>query len=179
MTSHLETPKFPLNSTDDTDGPSHRMAHEIGSGAVVIRTEGGKHTVCVKLDRICKEYIHHYLIPLDPRPSINLELIYVDPEDLLFDCFATVEYDYGDADATQTVPEPGHAFENKNGFFIKVLDDPKTQKMFGFVDPTTGLVRIRQERKLKAIHPNWTTKAKVGEETVELAHLLERFAAQL
>ena len=179
MNSHLETPEFPLNETEGGDGPGPRMAHEIGCGAVVIRTTADGPVVCLKLDRIGKEYIHHYLIPLHPRPSVNLELIYIDPEDMLFDCFATMDISYGDALPGQTIPEAGQAFENDKGFFIKALDDPQTQKMFGFVDPATGLVCIRQERKIKAIHPDWDAKAKIGDEVIEFSELLKRFEGQL
>jgi len=175
--SHLDTPDFPLTASEDVDGPSHRQAHEIGCGAIVIRSTDDGHAVCLKLDRIGKEYIHHYLIVLDPKPAGNLELVYVDPEEKLFDCFATFEFEPGAA--VDVEPEPGHAFENKDGHFIKVLDDPKTQKLFGFVEPATGLVRIRQERKLKSVHPDWTAKAKIKDEVLELADLLKRFADQL
>jgi len=178
--NHLETPDFPLQSSGEIDGPSHRQAHEIGCGAVVIRSTQDGHTVCLKLDRIGKEYIHHYVIVLDPKPMGEMELVYVDPEEKLFDCFATLELEFGTAEnPTNTPPEPGHAFENKDGHFIKVLDDPKTQKMFCFVEPATGLVRIRQERKLKSVHPNWTAKAKLKDDVLELAELLERFASKL
>lgn len=175
--NHLQTPDFPLIPSADTDGPSHRQAHEIGCGAVVIRSTEDGHTVCLKLDRIGKEYIHHYVIVLNPRPAGEMELIYVDPEEKLFDCFATLELDFGSAQ--DIAPEVGHAFENKDGHFIKVLDDPHSQKMFGFVEPATGLVRLRQERKLKSVHPNWSAKAKFKEEILDLADLLERFTKDL
>jgi len=158
-------------------GPSHRPAHEIGCGAIVIRGTEDGHTVCLKLDRIGKEYIHHYVIELDPRAEGEMKLVYVDPDDNLFDCFATLDLDLGPA--TDGTPEVGHAFENKDGHFIKVMDDPKSQKMFGFVEPATGLVRLRQERKLKCVHKDWIARAQLKDEVLELAHLLERFAAKL
>ena len=176
-TNHLETPDFPLSASEGVDGPGYRQAHEIGCGAVVIRQTDDGHAVCLKLDRIGKEYIHHYLIVLDPKPEGDLELVYVDPEDQLFDCFATLEFDPGAPEAVAA--EPGHAFANKDGHFIKLLDDPKTQKMLCYADPATGLVRIRQERKVKSVHPNWTAKAKLKDEVLEMAALLERFADQL
>lgn len=175
--SHFETPKFPLESSGDVDGPAHRQAHEIGCGAVVIRSTEDGHAVCMKLDRIGKEYIHHYVIVLDPKPEGEMELIYVDPEERLFDCFATLDLKLGEA--RDIAPEVGHAFENKDGHFIKVLDDPKSQKMFGFVEPATGLVRLRQERKLKSVHPDWEARAKFKDEVLELADLLKRFAEEL
>ena len=165
------------NSTKNEPGPAHRPAHEIGCGAVVIRSTDDGHTVCLKLDRIGKEYIHHYVIELDPRPEGEMELVYVDPEDHLFDCFATLDLDLGEAQ--DGAPEVGHAFENKDGHFIKVLEDPKSQKMFGFVEPATGLVRLRQERKLKCVHPDWKARAKLKDEVLELAELLKRFAQKL
>ena len=175
--SHFETPEFPLKSSGDVDGPAHRQAHEIGCGALVIRSTEDGHTVCLKLDRIGKEYIHHYVIVLDPQPQGKMELVYVDPEEKLFDCFATLDLELGEAQDVE--PEVGHAFENRDGHFIKVLDDPKSQKMFGFVEPATGLVRLRQERKLKSVHPDWTARAKFKDEVLELAELLKHFAEEL
>lgn len=162
--------------TDD-DQAQHRPAHEIGCGAIVIRSTEDGHTVCLKLDRIGKEYIHHYVIELDPRPASEMKLVYVDPDDNLFDCFATMDLDLGAA--TDGAPDVGHAFENKDGHFIKVLDDPKSQKLFGFVEPASGLVRLRQERKLKCVHPDWTARAALKDEVLELSDLLKRFADKL
>ena len=175
--SHFETPEFPLESSGDVDGPAHRQAHEIGCGAVVIRSTEDGHAVCIKLDRIGKEYIHHYVLVLDPKPEGGMELVYVDPEEKLFDCFATLDLEMGEA--CDAAPEVGDAFENAAGHFIKVLDDPKAQKMFGFVEPATGLVRIRQERKLKSVHPDWKARAKFKDEVLELAELLKHFAEKL
>ena len=175
--NHLETPDFPLHSSGEVDGPAHRQAHEIGCGALVIRSTEDGHTVCLKLDRIGKEYIHHYVVVLDPKPQGEMELVYVDPEEHLFDCFATMELELGSAE--DVAVEIGHVLENKDGHFIKLLDDPKTQKMFCFAEPATGLVRIRQERKLKSVHPNWKARAKLKDDVVELSHLLEHFAEEL
>lgn len=172
-----DAPEFPLHASGDADGPTHRQAHEIGCGALVIRSTEDGHAVCLKLDRIGKEYIHHYVLVLDPKPQGDMELVYVDPEERLFDCFATLDFDMGNA--ADAEPEAGHAFENKDGRFIKVKDDPKAQKMFSFVEPSTGLVRIRQERHVKSVHPDWTARAKIKDEILDLTELLKRFAAQL
>lgn len=175
--SHFETPEFPLESSGDTDGPSHRQAHEIGCGALVIRTTQDGHAVCLKLDRIGKDYIHHYVVVLDPHPTSALELLYVDPEEKLFDCFATLDLELGPAQ--DIAPEVGHVFENQAGHFIKALDDPKSQKMFGFVETATGLVRLRQERKIARVHPDWKARAVLKDEVVELADMLIHFAEKL
>lgn len=175
--STSQGPELPLRSGTDADGPAHRQAHEIGCGALVIRSTADGHAVCLKLDRIGKEYIHHYVIVLAPKPVGQMGLVYIDPEERLFDCFATLDWELGEANG-QT-PEVGHAFANKDGQFIKVLDDPKAQKLFGFVEPATGLVRIRQERNLKSVHPHWKARARVKDEILELAELLARFADQL
>lgn len=180
MTAQTDTdaPEFPLTPTEDAgDGPCHRQAFEIGGGALVIRSTDDGHAVCLKLDRVGKEYIHHYLLVLDPQPEGDLELVYVDPEEKLFDCFATLDLDLGEAENVE--PQPGHAFENKDGQFIMALDDPKTQKMHGFAEPASGLVRIRQNRKVKAVHPNWRARAKIQDDILELSDLLERFAKDI
>jgi len=175
--SHLDTPDFPLQSSGAADGPCHRQAHEIGCGAVVIRSTIDSHTVCLKLDRIGKEYIHHYVIDLNAQPQNAMQLIYVDPEELLFDCLATLDFKLGTAE--DIAPDVGHAFENKDGYFLKILDDPKAQKMLCFADLGTGLVRIRQDRKLKSVHPNWTARANFNGEVIDLAQILDHFADQL
>ena len=172
-----DAPEFPLRSSESADGPAHRQAHEIGCGALVIRSTADGHAVCLKLDRIGKEYIHHYVIVLDPKPAGQMELVYIDPEERLFDCFATLDLELGEA--SDIAPAVGHAFENKDGHFIKVLDDPKAQKLFGFVEPATGLVRIRQERNLKSVHPDWKARAKIKDDILELSELLQRFAGAL
>lgn len=173
-----DAPEFPLTPSDsDGEGPCVRQAFEIGGGALVIRSTEDGHAVCLKLDRIGKEYIHHYLLVLDPKPQGELELVYVDPEEKLFDCFATLDMDLGEAEAVE--PQPGHALENKDGQFIMAMDDPKTQKMHGFAEPASGLVRIRQNRKVKAVHPNWRARAKIQGDILELSELLNRFAKNL
>ena len=178
--SHLDTPEFPLSATEDAvDGPSHRQAHEIGPGAIVIRSTEDGHAVCLKLNRIGKEYIQHYVIVLDPHPEGDMELLYIDPEEKLFDCFATLEVKLGDAAGDEDKPDVGHAFENKDGHFVKVLDDPKAQKLFGFVELNSGLVKARQERKVKTVHKDWKARARIQEDVLDLAELLIRFAKQL
>ena len=177
---HLETPEFPLQASEEVDGPAYRQAYEIGCGALVIRSTDDGQAVCLKLDRIGKEYVHHYLVVLDPKPEGDMELVYVDPEDKLFDCFATLEFGIGEGkDPAAAAIEPGCAFENKDGCFIKLKDDPKTQKMLCYAEPATGLVRIRQERKVQRVHPDWTAKARINDEVLALSDLLKRFADQL
>lgn len=112
--------------------------------------------VCLKIDRIGKEYMHYYLVPLEPLYDAPLQLIYVDPEDEVVDCAVGVVFDLGAGEDAQDVrPEIGDIFVNESGTYLKIKDDPKTQKHLGYVDIEANLVRVRQERKMKSVHRNW------------------------
>ncbi len=172
--AHPQNPEFPLEAGAALTGPGYRKTHEIDRGAVVIHTGAAGRSVCLKLDRIGYDFLHHYVIALDSTSREAMELVYVDPEEMLFDCFATLELELGAAQ--QGVPDVGHMFANAKGHFLKVKDSPKTQKMFGFIDLDSAMVRLRQERNLKSIHPEWRARARLGEEIVNLEDLLKRFA---
>ena len=91
------------------------MAFEIPRGHAV-RWPGcdNPETLFIKAERAGKEYIHHYLIQVSPMKAEGLALIYVDPEELLFDtgCAPTFEYSNGD---DRPDPDIGHIFENAKG----------------------------------------------------------------
>lgn len=152
-------------------------SQEIPRGNVVIIEDGGETVVCLKAERQGKEYVHHYLIPLDPRRGPDLQLIYVDPEDEVVDCGCRVAIDPGPASdgAGPPAPEVGDAFSNAAGLFLKVIEDPKSQKMFAFIGidsgDALGQVRRRQERGLTAVYPHWRAAAADGDEAFSLESL--------
>jgi hypothetical protein len=156
-------------------------SQDIPCGNAVIVEEGGGTVVCLKAEREGKEYVHHYLIPLDPRRGPDLQLIYVDPEDEVVDCGCRVEIDPGEAvgGSDKPAPEVGDALRNADGLFLKAIEDPKSQKMFAFIDigagPTLGQVRRRQERALTAVYPGWRATAADGDEVLTLESLRQAY----
>jgi len=52
-------------------------------------------------------------------------------------------------------PEVGHIVTNAVGTFLKVIEDPKSQKMFAFVEISSGVVKSRQERGVTSVHLDW------------------------
>ncbi len=138
-----------------------RKAHEIPRGNAVIYPHGGEVTVCLKTERQGNDYIHHYLVVMDPAPvaADGFGMIYIDPEDELIDCGAAFTYAMtegvarGDTRSEQAAV--GDLFQNDDGFFLKVTDDPKSQKMFAFVNIHSGAVMGRQERGVAAVFQEW------------------------
>ncbi len=130
-------------------------ADQIPCGHCTVRP-GGDETLYIKTERQGPEYIHHYLVQIDPAPGDELTLIYIDPDDLLIDCHARPAFDlHPSSEANGIIPDVGHIFQNPKGVFLKVIEDPKSQKMFAFIDTQTGDVRGRQERKVAQVHVTW------------------------
>ncbi len=138
-----------------------RKAFEIARGNAVIFTDGGggEAMVCLKTERQGKDYIHHYLVIMDPAPADAHEMIYIDPEEELTDCGLTFTYAMTEGvERGYTRSERadvGDLFRNTNGFFLKVTDDPRSRKMFAFIDIHSGAVMGRQERGVSAVFQEW------------------------
>ncbi len=150
------------DKTNRMAGPSSASfeptaAASIANGHGVFRL-GGDGTLYVKAERQGTEYIHHYLVQVDPVPGPGVALIYVDPDDLLIDCNARPAFGL-DAIGEGVEPDVGDIFVNPKGVFLKVIEDPKSQKMFAFIDIATGDVRRRQDRKISGVHVDWRIDA--------------------
>ncbi len=130
-------------------------AYKTPPGAAVVMVVDGETVVCIKAERQGKEYVHHYVVPVDPSPGAETKLIYVDPEDDLHHGPGRLEFilaeDAGDGAQAQV----GHVLRNAVGTFLKVIEDPKSQKMFAYVDLDSGAVRNRQERDITGLHMAW------------------------
>ncbi|MHA1597642.1 MAG: hypothetical protein ACTSV1_02885 [Alphaproteobacteria bacterium] len=133
--------------------PEPRTAIDVPCGNAVSRP-GGDGVVFVKAERQGPDYIHHYLIQLDPVPSEEMALIYIDPDDLLVDHEVRPVFNLGDS-IEMDAPGIGHVFINPKGTYLKVVEDPKSQKMFAFIDITTGDICRRMERKVSHVHMQW------------------------
>ncbi|NQV46359.1 MAG: hydroxyacid dehydrogenase [Rhodospirillaceae bacterium] len=131
-----------------------RPAFDVPRGHAVARPGTDDGAVFIKAERQGTEYIHHYLIQVTPAPAAEAMLIYVDPEDLLVDLGGRVSFTPGTPDEA-TEPAVGHIFTTAKGTYLKVTEDPKSQKMFAYIDTTTGEVKRRQERKITTVHMDW------------------------
>lgn len=136
-----------------------RKANEVPCGNAVILFRNGEATICLKAEREGKEYIHHYLVTLDPLRDEVPELVYIDPEDKVIDCggafsFSMTEGGEGGLTASEKA-DIGDIFKNDNGLFMKLEEDPKSQKMFAFIDIVTGVMKPRQERGVSAVYQEW------------------------
>ena len=135
--------------------PKSRKAYEILRGNAVQRP-GDTHadTLFIKAERQGTEYIHHYLIQIAPRQGDDLALIYVDPEEPLIDTGGTPTFGYSEGESRDD-PAIGDIFANGRGTYLKVIEDPKSQKMFAFIDITSGEVKRRQERRVQTVYSQW------------------------
>ncbi len=165
------------NTTDSSEQqqtPGHTQAMDVKPGNVVILITSDGPAAFIKTERIGKEYIHHYAVQIFPRVMTELGMVYLDPEDEVFDTMLSAGFELGDGIAG-TPPSAGHAFENASGHFIKVNDDPKSQKMFGFINISTAIVMRRQERGVNAVYTDWCAVCSEDGASITLDHVLERF----
>lgn len=133
---------------------------------VILEADGGKTLICLKAEREGKEYVHHYLIQLDPVPDEGYCLLYIDPEDELVDCGAPPAFELETPTDISTISrsDVGYIIETQAGVFLKVSEDPKMQKFCGFVDIRTGEIKRRQERNVKAAYPAWRAAGQNGDD---------------
>ena len=132
-----------------------RMAFEIPCGHAVERPgDDTGDAIFIKAERQGTEYIHHYLIQISPVPTEALALIYVDPEEELIYRGGQPLFELSTGE-DRGDPDIGHIFKNHQGTYLKVIEDPKSQKMFAFVDITSGDVKRRQERKVTTVYSSW------------------------
>ena len=157
----------------ETTAPEKKKAYEIPCGNAVIVPVGDGTALCMKAERMGKEYIHHYAVPLHPHPAAATALIYLDPEDEILDCRTTLTFTVGGAEAG-AAPGVGDVFRSDKGTFMKVHEDPKSQKMFAYLNLETGEVMRRQERRLEAVYREWSAG---GGESVTVVELLTRYTA--
>ena len=134
---------------------NRRQAHEILCGHAVCRPNNmDTKSFFMKAERKGAEYIHHYLIQVSLVKSINLALIYIDPEEILIDWGFIPTFELSCTNAYKE-PDIGHIFKNNNGTFLKVTEAPKSQKMFAFIDINSGEVKRRQERNITKVYDSW------------------------
>lgn len=127
-----------------------RPAFEIAAGSFVNATVDGRRTLCLKAERAGKEHTNHFLVPLDPVDDRRrLTLIYVDPNEEVAPVDG-IAFAFADG-PEQTAPDVGDAFLNPAGKLLKVMDDPRSQRLHCYVDLATGMVRPRMERHIQRL----------------------------
>ena len=135
--------------------PSERMACKIPCGhAVNLPGNMGPGNIYMKVERKGADYIHHYLVQISPLKSISLAMIYIDPETTLIDRGVIPTFEFLSSKVCQK-PQIGHIFKSDNGTFLKVTEDPKSQKMYAFINIASGEVKRRQERKINTVYDTW------------------------
>ena len=159
-----------------SDLPSfeRKKAFETRDANAVVLEAGDGPLVCLKTVRMGKDFIHHYLVPLQPLPAGELTLIYVDPEDELVDCGAGVVFTLGGAAAASGVRiEAGTVFANPKATFLKARDDARTDRAFAYVDIASGHVKFRQERTLATVYGEWRATIACETRSLSPAEVLE------
>ncbi|MDH5750647.1 MAG: hypothetical protein OEY85_15160, partial [Rhodospirillales bacterium] len=121
-----------------------------------------------------------YVVPLDPHPAHDMRLVYVDPEEELVECGGRAVFALAEGVTPEGWAEVGHIFQNDQGTFLKVIEDPKSQKMYAFVDIRSGEIRRRQERGVNTVFMQWRVEGMDSGEkrTVTFAELRQAFSAQ-
>lgn len=155
----------------DTPASDRKKAFEVPCGNAVIVESDGVAVVCMKAEREGKEYIHHYAVPLHPCPETETALIYLDPDDEIVDCATAITFTVREADEAAK-PDVGEVFRSVKGTFMKVHEDPVSQKMYAYLNLETGQIMRRQEKRLEAVYREWT--AADGDGTLTLVALHER-----
>jgi hypothetical protein len=136
-----------------------KRAYEIDPGKMVSFPIAGEMVICLKALRRGRDFLHHYLVPLDGEwRAPGLALIYVDPEQELMELENPPGLALGVGETSRDAAV-GEIFANSNGHFLKVLDTDKTQRLYAYVEIKSGDVRIRQERTMKEIFPSWRLDA--------------------
>lgn len=137
----------------------------VPGGSIVVADIDGDEAMCLKAQRLGKDFVHFYLIPLDPLPAQpnGLRLVYADPEAVVT---VVTEAGIEIAPIDAAAPEVGHVFDNGAGHFLKVFDTEKTERYHAYVDLTSGEVRLRQERNVGGIFV-WRLTMEPEEDQVE------------
>lgn len=121
-----------------------RPAHEINAGQWVIAEVDGIRTLCLKAERVGKDHVNHFLVPLDPViDRRQLRLHYLDPESPL-----TPTDGYHLSFTPQDSPDvaPGDALKVDGFVWLKLRDLPSSQRLYCYVNMADGQVRPRMER---------------------------------
>lgn len=120
----------------------------VPGGSIVVAELDGAEVTCLKAQRLGRDYVHYYLVPLDPAPDLlTLKLVYCDPERVV----TVIDGGIGIAPVDRAEAEVGQVFSNGSGHFLKVFDTAKTERYHAFVDLSSGEVRLRQERNISGV----------------------------
>lgn len=135
----------------------------VPGGSVVVAELDGAEVTCLKAQRLGRDYVHYYLVPLDLAPDDrrSLKLIYMDPDAVVTVTDGGIEI----APVAAAAAGVGDIFANGAGHYLKVFDTAKTERYHAYVDLSTGEVRLRQERNVAAVY-TWRLAMEPDEEPV-------------
>ena len=158
----------------DTPNLERKMAFEVPCGHAVLLGDGPQTVFGMKVEREGRDFVHHYVVPLDPLPAGPLTLVYLDPEDSLVDCGGQVAFTFGPRhEADRPAPAAGDVFETPAGVFLMVNDLPSSRKTHGFVDLGSGDLKRRQDRKATAVYDGWQAHGTAAPAQTSAADLRE------
>ena len=120
-------------------------AWQVAAGHFVVADIDGARTLCLKAERQGKDHVNHFLVPLEPLPPPDrLELLYLDPEQPLH---PTAGYGFAFDPADGDEAAIGDALALDDGqVWLKLRDAASSQRLFCYVELTSGRVRPRLER---------------------------------
>ena len=133
-------------------------AYQIRDGRAVVLERDETTVVCMKVVRKGKDYLHHYLLPLNAGSDGDLTLIYADPETDVLDSGLDVVFKVADNPVRQDEAsqiDVGDVLVNPDGPFLKIRDHPKTERPFAYLHLPSGTIKYRQERRVDRIFREW------------------------
>lgn len=124
-------------------------ANQIKPGSFVTAEIAGGLVLCLKVERHGRDYVNHYLIPLESNGDRRLlTLVYTDPDHPLTPVDGAA---LAFGETSTAFPDVGDAFVTPKGIHLKLRDEPKAQKVFAYVDLATGLIRPRMDRQTQGV----------------------------
>lgn len=126
-------------------------AHRIQPGSFVRADIDGREVICLKVERLGRDFVNHYIVPMDPLPypREDLALHYIDPAEPLPLCEEPLELRLEAAEAERA--EVGAVVLNPRGHYLKVRDTASTGRTFAYVELASGMVLGRQERSMTGV----------------------------
>ncbi len=139
--------------------PISRKAYEIAAGQALLDADS---RLCMKAEQAGKDFVHHFIVPLEPRPEGPLKLVYVDPEEEFRFCGGPVVFDLSEEAPPRGRAAHGDIVRNPQGDFLKLMADPRFQWTEAYMELATGQLRRRQEKKVAAVYSHWRVSGVAG-----------------
>ncbi|MBF0561117.1 MAG: hypothetical protein HQL37_03665 [Alphaproteobacteria bacterium] len=125
-------------------------AVDIEGGRLVYAGIGGSPVLCLKAIRQGKDFVNHYVVPLDPLPAGPQSLVYLDYETLLEDCHDRFAFVMGEA-KDRSIPEVGDIMVAPHGTFLKLQEYNRGAFMLAYLDIAGGDLHRHKERNVEGV----------------------------